>query len=165
MRKTIVLIGLILGAVLATASNSINIPLRMYSIHYAPQDGPTGSTPDPPDPNQFYATLTGNILRIFTQKDAVSFVVIRNEAGESVGQDYYYGISYGSVACEITQRGRYYIEIGYWTTDFIGQFEVRSIGLYAMDGKAVQQPEPGAVYLLRIGTSLGTTAKKIIVHP
>ncbi len=156
MRSPIgLIVFLLLSFVSAMASDTISIPLEMRVIRYAPQDNPTGSTPDPTDPNQFRATLTGDKLHIETQKDAVSFVVIRSTAAEATNQDYFYGLSYGSVDCRLTQTGVYTIEIGYWKTDFIGQIKV----------KEINRVQLGLVHILQLRTSLGSTSTKFIPLP
>lgn len=165
---------LLLLPILSKAGNTISIPLEMRVIYYAPQDKPTGSTPDPTDPNQFRASLTGDVLHIETQKDAVSFVVIRSTAGDAANEDYFYGLSYGSIDCQLTQTGVYTIEIGCWKTDFIGQIEVKEITTSVLNGQILHAPSslmpyeqlhPGFVHILCLKTSLGSTFTKFIPLP
>ena len=88
----ILLVGLFSIGIRAT--ESISIPLKMSVFSYMPMDKPTGSTPDPTDPNQFRASLSGNTLFIQTQKDAVSYVVIQETQAESNNEDYFYDSCY-----------------------------------------------------------------------
>ena len=171
MNRPIAVILIVLSAVQVwAAGNTIAIPLSQQMFYRMPQDDPTGSTPDPTDPNQFRATLTGNILHIDTQQDAVSYVVIREQSSDRQGEDYFYSISFGEVECVITHPGLYTIEIGCWKTDFVGQIAVRGINYYAFDGSLIgvapYQPVEGlGAYILRVTTSLGITTTKIYQKP
>ncbi len=171
MNRRIVFILIVLSAVQVwAAGNTISIPLSQQMFYRMPQDDPTGSTPDPTDPNQFRATLTGNILHIDTQQDAVSYVVVREQSSDRQGEDYFYSISFGEVECVITHPGLYTIEIGYWKTDFVGQIAVRGINYYAFDGSLIgvapyQPVEDLGAYILRVTTSLGITTTKIYQKP
>ena len=168
MRKTgLIILFCCLFAALH-AANTIDIPLEMSVIQFAPTDKPTGSTPDPTDPNQFRASLTGNMLLIETQKDAVSYVVIRTNFSESKHEDYFYSVSFDSISCPITQPGNYVIHIGYWNTDFIGSIIVKKIILCDFNGRLYnysvlenKQLPPGR-YILRVVTNIGTTTTKFI---
>lgn len=168
MRKT----GLIIlfCSLFATlhATNTIDIPLHMSVVQFLPADKPTGSTPDPTDPNQFRASLTGNTLLIETQKDAVSYVVVRTSFSERKDEDYFYSISYDSISCPISEPGTYVIHIGYWNTDFVGDIIVTKIILCDFNGRIYdyamlekQQLPPGQ-YILRVVTNIGTTTTKFI---
>ena len=117
------------------AGNTIEIPLEMSTVKFMPTDNPTGSTPDPTDPNQFRVTLTGNMLTVFTQKDQISYVVIRSDFSEKYKEDYFYGLSLDSISCPITQPGKYGIHIGHWDTDFLGVLIIKSIYLCDLIGK------------------------------
>lgn len=158
-------------ASLGAANNTIDIPLRMSVFQYKPADSPTRSTPDPTDPNQFRATLTGNTLTIHTQENAVSYVVIRETASEQKNQDYFFGFSYGSITCPISRAGYYRIEIGCWDTDFIGQITIPELGIYNTAGRLVASDTnslstlPAGIYIIRLATSLGNTTVKIRTCP
>ena len=152
------------------ASNSIEIPLRMSVVKFKPSDSPTGSTPDPTDPNQFRATLTGNTLTVYTQKDAVSYVVIRSDFSEQQDRDYFYGLSYDSVSCPITQAGNYMLYIGYWNTDFVGVLSVKNVTVSDLNGKVYSQSKadsslPPGFYIIRLDTHIGSTTTKIYKLP
>ena len=86
MRK-LLYIFLLFFSVSMMANDTIQIPLTMSVFQLLPQDGPTGSTPDPADPNQFRASLTGNTLLLCTQNNAVSYVVIQETESERYGED------------------------------------------------------------------------------
>jgi len=165
MRKIWLYIWL-LCPLFVSANDTIPIPLKMSVFEMAPQDGPTGSTPDPTDPNQFRASLTGNTLLIETQKDAVSYVVIQETESDRKGEDYFYGISFGSVACPITRAGYYTIHIGYWNTDFTGQLWVKKFYLLDFNGHFWgatldrMQDLPAGFYILRLQTPQATTSTK-----
>lgn len=165
MRK-LLYIFLLFFSVSMMANDTIQIPLTMSVFQLLPQDGPTGSTPDPADPNQFRASLTGNTLLLCTQNNAVSYVVIQETESERYGEDYFYSLSYGTVSCPITRPGFYTIRIGYWNTDFIGYLFVKDITLYDFNGHFYghnlenrDQLSPG-FYFLRVQTSIGTTTTK-----
>lgn len=168
MRKTGLIILLCWLFAIVQAANTIDIPLTMSVIQFAPTDNPTGSTPDPTDPNQFRASLTGNTLLIETQKEAVSYVVIRTDFSESKNEDYFYSVSFDSISCPVTQTGTYVIQIGYWNTDFIGVIRVEKIILCDFNGKLYDysmlenKQLPTGWYILRVVTNLGTTATKFI---
>jgi hypothetical protein len=152
-------------------SNTIYVPLTMSTFAYMPQDGPTGSTPDPTDPNQFRVSLTGNTLLVETQKDAASCVVIQETQAEYMGEDYFYGISNGEISCSITRAGEYVIYIGYWNTNFVGILRVEKCTLLDFNGHVWgnsieyinQLPE--GFYIFRIETKLGTTTAKFYHRP
>lgn len=172
MKKCLLGIWLsIMGVTALGAVNSIDIPLDMNTIKYMPTDSPTGSTPDPTDPNQFHATLTGNILTIETQKDAVSFVVICETSSEQQDKDYFYGLSYGTISIPIVRMGMYYITIGYWNTDFIGQIYVKSISIFDFNGHLLTSDVnhlPSIIsggYIISLQTSYGVTSIKTIMQP
>lgn len=164
---------LVLLAASIHANDTISIPLTMAVFQFMPQDGPTGSTPDPTDPNQFRASLTGNKLLIETQKNAVSYVVIQETQSNYNNEDYFYTLSYGAVSCPITRPGNYTIRIGYWTTDFIGSLQVKKIVLSDLNGHILspdgQETDitalPSGFYFLRVETSLGTTSYKFYKQP
>ena len=164
-------IGLVIGCLLCIVSlyasnNTIDIPLRMSVFQYLPMDGPTGSTPDPTDPNQFRASLTGNTLLIETQAGQVSYVVIQEKESEQKDEDYFYSLSFGSVQCPITHAGLYMIRIGYWQTDFTGVLRVLSVRLYDFNGHLLAErldqtsTLPPGWYIMRVETSTGTTTTK-----
>ena len=168
-KRLIYIIFLFVCALSARADNTISIPLTMSVFKNIPMDGPTGSTPDPTDPNQFKASLTGNTLLIQTQNDAVSYVVIREEQSDRNNEDYFYGLSYGEISCPITHAGLYTIRIGYWKTDFIGYIQVLRIIIADLNGHLINtyyhrdvditQLPPG-YYLLRVETTAGATTYK-----
>lgn len=175
MRKRLIYILLLSLCTLSVQANdSIAIPLKMSVFHFLQQDGPTGSTPDPTDPNQFRASLTGNTLFIQTQKNAVSYVVIQEEQTNRNNEDYFYGLSYGEISCPITHAGLYIIRIGCWKTDFTGYLRVERIILYDWNGHLMNtfyrqnvdftQLPPG-YYFLRVETTLGSTTYKFYKRP
>lgn len=170
MRKIGFLIVL-LFALSLYAAQEINIPLKMSLFSFAPMDGPTGSTPDPTDPNQFRATLSGNTLYIHTQAQAVSYVVIRSADSDKQDEDYFYGLSYGDLACQINRPGKYTIRIGYWDTDFYGAITVHSICLYDFNGHLIHSDAeelnylPLGGYIIKLNTSHGNTSSKFIIKP
>ena len=167
MRRIGLVIGCLLCLVPLYASNdTISIPLTMTIFNYAPKDGPTGSTPDPTDPNQFRASLTGNTLLIETQTGQVSYVVIQEGESEQRGVDYFYSLSFGSVQCPITHAGLYTIRIGYWKTDFTGFLHVQSVRIYDFNGHLQAEridetsPLPPGWYIMQVKTQTGTTSAK-----
>ena len=167
MRRFLLLIWLCLtAALLLAADNTISIPLRMSVFNYMTNDNPTGSTPDPTDPNQFRASLTGNKLLIETQHGAVSFVVIQNETSINTGNEYFYQVSYDSVTCPITQAGTYLIQIGCWKTNFNGTLRVQKVALYDLHGILLDtnladiDKLPSGFYIIRLETDLGITTTK-----
>ena len=81
--------------------------------------------------------------------------MIQEEQTNRNNEDYFYGLSYGSVDCRLTQTGVYTIEIGYWKTDFIGQIKV----------KEINRVQLGLVHILQLRTSLGSTSTKFIPLP
>lgn len=147
-----------------TANSRVNIPLTMHVVMLAPTDGPTGSTPDPTDPNQFHASLTGNTLLIETQLGTVSYVVIRTDFSEANREDYFYALSSDSVSCPITQPGIYYIYIGHWNTDFTGVLVVKSIVCGDFEGRyygpSFPDNIPAGYYFRSFNTNLGVSNSK-----
>ncbi len=147
-------------------NDTISIPLKMSTFQLAPMDGPTGSTPDPTDPNQFRASLVGNTLLIETQAGQVSYVVIQESESERKDEDYFYGVSFGSVQCPITHAGYYTIHIGYWNTDFTGYLRVLRLALYDFNGRLVStRLDPTGIllpgwYIMRVETNAGITTTK-----
>lgn len=166
MRKRLLYIMLFLASACWAGNNTIDVPLTMSTFSYMPKDGPTGSTPDPTDPNQFRVTLTGNTLLIQTQQDAVSYVVIQDKKTDYLGEDYFYGISHGEISCSITRPGAYFICIGYWNTNFVGTLYVGSCTLLDLHGhvwgNSIEDMNqlPEGFYIFQIKTALGTTTTK-----
>ena len=167
MRKYLLLIGILL-AVRIAADNTISIPIT--------NSGQTTflesiSIPDPTDPNQFRASLTGNMLLIHTPESAVSFVVIQEAESERNNEDYFYSISLGSVSCPITRTGLYAIRIGCWDMDYVGYLRVTKVGLYDLNGRLVRttlekiDELPEGYYIIRLETNIGTTAAKFFIKP
>ncbi len=168
MRRIIgYILSLLLFSVSLTANDTIRVPLKMSTFAYLPQDGPTGSTPDPTDPNQFRVSLVGNVLLVETQKDAVSYVVIQESQSEIINEDYFYGISFGTISCPISHAGQYDIRIGYWKTNFMGTLLVRKFSLFDYDGRfwgnTLERTNtlPIGLYFIRIETPQGSTTAKI----
>ena len=156
---------------IAMGEDSIPIPLKMSAFKYAPMDNPTGSTPDPTDPNQFTASIIGGKFVITTQSDAFSYVVIRETQSETNNEDYFYSISTGKIECPITRTGTYAIEIGYWKNTFSGRVSIRDIAVFDFNGKRLQssipdlkQLQPGT-YFIAYQTSLGNSSTKIHLMP
>ena len=174
MHRTGLTILFLFLSICLMANDTISIPLQMSVFYYMPMDKPTGSTPDPTDPNQFRASLSGNTLFIQTQKDAVSYVVIQEEQTNRNNEDYFYGLSYGEISCPITHAGLYTIRIGYWKTDFTGSLRVKRIIIADLNGHLMntyyqQNVElsqlPPGYYFLRVETTLGTTTYKFYKRP
>lgn len=169
MRKYLIIIGLLFAMHMA-AGNIISIPIRMSGVFNMLEKGPTGSTPDPTDPNQFRATLTGNMLLIETPVNAVSYVVIQEGESERNNEDYFYSISTGSVTCPITRVGLYAIRIGCWNEDYIGYLRVTKITIVDLNGHywgaALDKTDelPTGYYIIRLETNMGTTATKIYIQ-
>ena len=166
--RRITLIGLLCWCCLSLmAERELVIPLEQHTILLAPPDGPTGSTPDPTDPNQFHASLMGDKLTIKTQNDGVSYVVVRSDFSEIAGEDYFYSLSTDSVSCAITRPGLYTIQIGFWNTDFIGWFRVQSINWYDLTGKdyghSLPSGVPSGYYILSIRTNIGISITKYYI--
>ena len=171
MRRIVSVIVLLAGLLpCRAADNTIEIPLQMTAFQFAPMDGPIGSTPDPTDPNQFRASLTGNTLHIETQEGAVSSVVIQETQSERQGENYFYDRSFGSITCPITRAGEYIIRIGYWTTDFIGFLCVTDLVVTDFNGRFITNridPAglPAGSYIIRLNTKSGVTTSKIFKLP
>lgn len=165
MRKCLLFIG-ILFALRIAADNSIFVPITMSGVSSIVENGPTGSTPDPTDPNQFRASLTGNMLLVQTPENTVSFVVIQESASEWKNEDYFYSVSLGSVSCPITRAGLYAIRIGCWNMDYVGFLRVTKITLCDFNGhywgatldKINEMPT--GYYIIRLETTSGTTTTK-----
>ena len=167
MRKWMICIGLLFCVCLVASENTIKIPLYMSVFRYLPADNPTGSTPDPTDPTQFHASLTGNTLTVQTQPGEVSYVVITESQSERNNEDYFFGLSDGIITCQITRPGQYTIYIGHWKTDFKGDIYVYESGVWDMSGRLVQKQiidipalNPGD-YIIRLKTTLGKTSSKM----
>lgn len=165
-RHLLFILTVLFTATLTAANETIAIPLHMTVFRYLPQDGPTGSTPDPTDPNQFRASLTGNTLFIETQAGQVSYVVVQETQSERQNEDYFYELSFDSVSCPITHAGLYTIHIGCWKTDFTGQLLVKRMYITDINGHLWGEtldpvsPLPSGYYIIRLETNLGNTAKK-----
>jgi len=168
MRNCLSFIVLFAFCVALGAQNTIDIPLHWSVIKLLPQDTPTGSTPDPTDPNQFRATLTGNTLTVKTQENVASYVVIRSDFSDKQGEDYFYSLSLGSVSCPL-KTGNYKIYIGCWSYDFYAELSVLSILQYDFSGRPcdvpLDAPLPPGNYILRVETNQGATTLKQIVLP
>lgn len=169
MRKCLLIIGL-LFAVRMAAGNTITIPVTMAGVASLVGVAPTGSTPDPTDPNQFRASLTGNMLLVQTPANAVSYVVIQEAESERNNEDYFYSISFGSVSCPITRAGSYAIRIGCWNVDYIGYMYVIKVGLYDLNGHYWgatldnMSVLPAGYYIIRLETNMGTTTTKFYIQ-
>ena len=150
-------------------NDTIRIPLTMTTIQFMPKDGPTGSTPDPTDPNQFRVSLTGNTLLFKTQVGEVSYIVIQEKESELRNEDYFYGLSFGSLQCPITHEGAYIIRIGHWDTEFTGLLYVKSLGVYDFSGhlvtKHIGSSLPAGWYILRLETPQEVTTTKFYQLP
>ena len=167
MRRHLLSIGfLCLFCLSLGAKNVISVPLQMSFFTAKPQDGPTGSTPDPTDPNQFAVSLSGSTLSIQTQPEAVSFVVVQNENDSRQTEECLSGLSYDTISCAITKTGLYSIRIGCWKTNFIGRIMVKKITLTDINGRSVTRAYPDwdalppGWYVLCLETDLGITASK-----
>ena len=169
MRKVLLLISFLCLAACLSA-NTIGIPLKMSVFQYVAMDNPTGSTPDPTDPNQFRVELTGNMLTIHTQDGQVAYVIVAEDKSEAKGEDYFFGISTGQLSCYITGVGHYTIRIGYWKTDFTGEIYVYSAYILDLQGHLVSgnlgsfDSLPSGDFIVYLETSLGGTSSKIRIR-
>ena len=168
MRYRLSFIVLFAFCVTLGAQNTINIPLWYKVVQLLPKDNPTGSTPDPTDPNQFRVSLTGNTLTVKTQENAASYVVIRSDFSDKQGEDYFYSLSFDSVSCPLTP-GKYTIYIGCWNYDFYAELNVMSIRRFDSSGRfydiPLDAPLPPGNYILRVETSEGASTLKQIILP
>lgn len=169
MRKCLLFIG-ILCALHVAAGNTVSIPIWMSGREAFATDNPTGSTPDPTDPNQFRALLTGNTLLVQTPENAVSYVVVQESESERKNEDYFYSISLGAVSCPITRVGWYAIRIGCWNTDYVGYLRVTRVALYDLNGHywgaTLDKLDelPAGYYFLRLETNVGATTTKFYIQ-
>lgn len=170
MRKCLLFIGILL-ALRVGAANTIQIPIKLLGVASLLGNSPTGSTPDPTDPNQFRASLTGNMLMVNTQKNAVSYVVIQESESERRNEDYFYAVSLDSVSCPISHAGLYTIRIGYWNMDYIGYLRVTKIAFYDLKGRFLSETLdtmdelPAGYYIVRLETNYGNTTIKFYHQP
>ena len=168
MRRIVPIILLLcLSCLSLWAKQQLDIPLKYHFIRFKPMDGPTGSTPDPTDPNQFRASLTGNTLTVHTQLGEASYVVVLSDFSDMAGEDYFYSLSTDSVTCTIDRPGTYEIAIGHWNCDLVGRVEIYSVNWYDFTGKnyGSQKPDfiPGMYYILNLKTDIGNTAVKYLL--
>ena len=170
MRRVLLIILWIAGIGSLYAANSIDIPLMVSRVEYSYADGPKGSTPDPPDPNQIRATLTGNTLRIEKEADMNSYVVIR-ESQKEIMNEAYYNLSSGTIVYPITRPGQYVIRISSPGKDYIGCLQVHEIYVCDSNGQRLDHfPDsssgmPNGFSFIRLETSLGTTTSKFYRIP
>lgn len=170
MRRVLLIILWIAGIGSLYAANSIDIPLMESRVEYSYADGPKGSTPDPPDPNQIRATLTGNTLRIEKDADMNSYVVIR-ESQKEIMNEAYYNLSSGTIVYPITRPGQYVIRISSRGKDYIGCLQVHEIYVCNNNGQRLDHfPDsssgmPNGFSFIRLETSLGTTTSKFYRIP
>lgn len=162
-------IGLMMCLVpLYALNDTLRVPLVVTVGQYLPQDGPTGSTPDPTDPNQFRVSLVGNELLIETQAMQVSYVILNDNDSH---EELFFGFSYGAITCPIPRPGRYTIHIGCWKTDFTGHLYVMKLNVYDLNGHLIAPympttgPLPAGLYILRVETNVGTTTTKFYQLP
>lgn len=164
MRKLLLIGFLSFFCLSLLADGRLDIPLTMYVVKLMPLDGPTGSTPDPTDPNQFRASLSGNTLLIETQKGTVSYVVIQSDYTEAKDEDYFYALSNDSVSCSINRPGEYIIRIGHWNTDFVGILDVKAIYWCDFNGRSYGYSLPDNIaegyYFLNLQTNVGNMTTK-----
>ncbi len=166
MRRWGLIIWLVLFSVQLMASDTIPIPLTMSVFAYMPKDGPTGSTPNPTDPNQFRASLVGNTLLVETKAGDVSYVVVKEAQSEWKDEDYFYALSYGSVSCRIKRAGSYIVHIGHWNADFIGHLLVTNMALHDFNGHFWgatldnMNELPVGWYIISLQTNIGRTTTK-----
>ena len=170
MRRVLLIILWIAGIGSLYADNSIDIPLMVSRVEYSYADGPKGSTPDPPDPNQIRATLTGNTLRIEKEADMNSYVVIR-ECQKEIMNEAYYNLSSGTIVYPITGPGQYVIRKSKKKKDYIGCLQVHEIYVCDSNGQRLDHfPDsssgmPNGFSFIRLETSLGTTTSKFYRIP
>ncbi len=170
MRRVLLIILLIAGIGSLYSANSIDIPLMASMVEIGYGDGSTRSTPDPPDPNQIRATLTGNTLRIEKDADMNSYVVIR-ESQKEIMNEAYYNLSSGTIVYPITRPGQYVIRISSQGKDYIGRLQVHEIYVCNNNGQRLDHfPDsssgmPNGFSFIRLETSLGTTTSKFYRIP
>ena len=170
MRRVLLIILWIAGIGSLYAANSIDIPLMVSRVEYSYADGPKGSIPDPPDPNQIRATLTGNTLRIEKDADMNSYVVIRECQKERISESSY-SLSNGAIDYPITGPGQYVIRISSPKKDYIGCLQVHEIYVCDSNGQRLDHfPDsssgmPNGFSFIRLETSLGTTTSKFYRIP
>ena len=94
---------------------------ELYSI--MPLDDPERDTVGKrPDPNQFRASISGNLLSIGAYTDMPAYVeVIDDETGEVVADDEFDG----ETETTINKAGSYIVQIYSGNTIMTGEFEVR----------------------------------------
>ena len=170
MRRVLLIILWIAGIGSLYAANSIDIALMVSRVEYSYADGPKGSTPDPPDPNQIRATLTGNTLRIEKEADMNSYVVIRERQKERISESSF-SLSNGAIDYPITGPGQYVIRISSPKKDYIGCLQVHEIYVCDSNGQRLDHfPDsssgmPNGFSFIRLETSLGTTTSKFYRIP
>ena len=170
MRRVLLIILWIAGIGSLYAANSIDIPLMVSRVEYSYADGPKGSIPDPPDPNQIRATLTGNTLRIEKDADMNSYVVIRECQKERISESSF-SLSNGAIDYPITGPGQYVIRISSPKKDYIGCLQVHEIYVCDSNGQRLDHfPDsssgmPNGFSFIRLETSLGTTTSKFYRIP
>ena len=170
MRRVLLIILWIAGIGSLYAANSIDIPLMVSMFETIYGDGPKGSTPDPPDPNQIRATLTGNTLRIEKEADMNSYVVIRECQKEKISESSF-SLSNGAIDYPITGPGQYVIRISSRGKDYIGCLQVHEIYVCNNNGQRLDHfPDsssgmPNVFSFIRLETSLGTTTSKFYRIP
>ena len=94
---------------------------ELYSIMPLdnPEDDTTGSRPDP---NQFRASISGNLLSIGAYTDMPAYVeVIDDETGEVVAEEEFEG----ETETTINKAGSYIVQIYSGNTIMTGEFEVK----------------------------------------
>ena len=170
MRRLLLIIFWIAGIGSLCYANSIDIPLMESRVEFSYGDGPKGSTPDPPDPNQIRATLTGNTLRIEKEADMNSYVVIRECQKERISESSF-SLSNGAIDYPITGPGQYVIRISSRGNDYIGCLQVHEIYVCNNNGQRLDHfPDsssgmPNGFSFIRLETSLGTTTSKFYRIP
>ena len=170
MRRVLLIILLIAGIGSLYSANSIDIPLMVSMFENIYGDGPTGSTSDPPDPNQIRATLIGNTLRIEKEADMNSYVVIRECQKERISESSY-DLKSGTIIYPITRPGQYVIRISSPGNDYTGCLQVNEIYVCNSNGQRLDCfPDssggvPYGLSFVLLETSLGITTSKFYRFP
>lgn len=168
MRKILFIILWIAGIGSLYSANSIEIPLIEIGLY---ADSPKGSTPDPSDPNQIRAALTGNTLRIEKNADGDTYEIVIQERLKEGMNEAYYNLTTGAIVHPITRVGQYIICISSLKGEYIGCLQVNAIYVCGSNGQRLDcfPDAAGGVLngfsVVTLETSLGTTTSKFFRLP
>ena len=84
-----------------------------------PLDSPIHSDPDPSDPSQFYATITGRTLAVSVSNGNNTQVIVRNGAGNVVVNTQFVGFT----STQLAASGAHSIEIHNGGLTLVGNFQ------------------------------------------